>query len=597
VVLQNNAADNLSITADGAFTIGASVVTGTAYAVTVLTQPAGQTCTASNASGAVAAANVTAIAVSCANNPLVFLTSNPQSGSTENARDVPPTLTFDRALNDSTVAGAVSLSVPSGAEPGSATSSGAIVTITPTRKLLPMALYTMSVSTDLRGSNGELLASAVSADFATRDGIWQPSTALRAAPLPAGNTDGQASLVSDANGNATAVWPQFNGVRRNLVASRYEPATGWSTPELIEAENLGDAEGPQLAVDAAGNVTAVWRQFDGTRYNAWANRFTVTGATGSWGTPTPIESAAQTVSSVKVAANAGGSVTAVFGQTDGVRVNLWATRLSGGAWGPPAIVETNNTSDVTDFSVAADAQSNVIAVWLQNDGTRDNVWSNSATSGVWGTAELRETSDVGTAYPPKVAMDTTGTIVVAWSQDNGVNRETIANRYVSGSGWSGTRVLDPTGASTRQLALGFARDGRAFAIWMCDHTGARLCLSNFGMGGNAWSPLQSSSVLPTPSTNGGLRMTVDATGHVMATWTDQASHLNGGNPVYTPRPVAMRYLLSLGGWGAPEFLDVQESQSGAFGSDTRLQSVVEASGSVLVVWPTLDGRMMTKRFE
>jgi hypothetical protein len=280
-----------------------------------------------------------------------------------------------------------------------------------------------------------------------------------------------------------------------------------------------------------------------------------------------------------------------------VRINLWATRFSGGAWGTPELIETNNASDVTDFSVAADAQSNVIAVWLQNDGTRDNVWSNGASAGVWGTAELRETSNAGTAYPPKVAMDTTGTIVVAWAQDNGANREMIANRYVTGSGWSGTRVLDPTGTSTRQSALGFDRNGRAFAIWMCEHTGARVCLSTFGMGGVAWSPLQSSAVLPTPSTNGGLRMTVDATGHVMATWTNQDSYLNGANVVYTPRPVAMRYLLSLGGWGAPEFLDAEESQSGAFGTDNRLQSVVEASGSVLVVWPTLDGAMMTKRFE
>jgi hypothetical protein len=195
-------------------------------------------------------------------------------------------------------------------------------------------------------------------------------------------------------------------------------------------------------------------------------------------------------------------------------------------------------------------------------------------------------------------MDTAGTIVVAWSQENGANRETIANRYVSGTGWGGTRVLDPTGASLRQLALGFDRSGRAFAIWMCEHTGARVCLSTFGMGGNAWSPVQSSAVLLNPSTSGGLRMTVDASGHVMATWTNQDSHLNGPTPVYTPTPFAMRYLLGLGGWGMPEALDVEELQNNmSAGPDSRLQSVVEASGSILVVWPTLTGTMMTKRFE
>jgi hypothetical protein len=28
-----------------------------------------------------------------------------------------------------------------------------------------------------------------------------------------------------------------------------------------------------VAADAAGNAVAVWRQYDGTRYNIWANRF------------------------------------------------------------------------------------------------------------------------------------------------------------------------------------------------------------------------------------------------------------------------------------------------------------------------------------
>ena len=69
VVLQDNAGDNLSRAANGAFTFATYVAPGGAYAVTVLTQPAGQTCAVTGGgSGTIAAANVTNVAVTCTNN-------------------------------------------------------------------------------------------------------------------------------------------------------------------------------------------------------------------------------------------------------------------------------------------------------------------------------------------------------------------------------------------------------------------------------------------------------------------------------------------------------------------------------------------------
>ena len=67
VVLQDNGADDLTVSANGSFTFATAIVPGGAYAVTILTQPAGQTCTVSNASGIVSAANITNLSVSCGN--------------------------------------------------------------------------------------------------------------------------------------------------------------------------------------------------------------------------------------------------------------------------------------------------------------------------------------------------------------------------------------------------------------------------------------------------------------------------------------------------------------------------------------------------
>ena len=59
VVLQDNGADNLTVTANGPFTFATGLASGAAYAVTVKTQPAGQTCTVANGSGTMGSANVT----------------------------------------------------------------------------------------------------------------------------------------------------------------------------------------------------------------------------------------------------------------------------------------------------------------------------------------------------------------------------------------------------------------------------------------------------------------------------------------------------------------------------------------------------------
>jgi 6-phosphogluconolactonase (cycloisomerase 2 family) len=67
VVLQDNGGDNLTVTQNGAFTFATALASGTAYAVTVLTQPSSptQTCTVASGTGTTSTTNVTSVAVTC----------------------------------------------------------------------------------------------------------------------------------------------------------------------------------------------------------------------------------------------------------------------------------------------------------------------------------------------------------------------------------------------------------------------------------------------------------------------------------------------------------------------------------------------------
>ena len=71
VVLQDNGGDNLTVTANGSFAFPTQLASGAAYAVTVKTQPSGQTCTVGSGTGTVGSANVTNVAVACTANPPV----------------------------------------------------------------------------------------------------------------------------------------------------------------------------------------------------------------------------------------------------------------------------------------------------------------------------------------------------------------------------------------------------------------------------------------------------------------------------------------------------------------------------------------------
>jgi N-acetylneuraminic acid mutarotase len=65
LVLQNNGGDNLPVDSNGAFTFAIQIASGSEYAVTVLTQPTGESCVVTAGSGAMPANNVSAVRVSC----------------------------------------------------------------------------------------------------------------------------------------------------------------------------------------------------------------------------------------------------------------------------------------------------------------------------------------------------------------------------------------------------------------------------------------------------------------------------------------------------------------------------------------------------
>ena len=89
LVLQDNTTDDLTVTADGDFVFSTPLPSGALYSATVAVPPPGQSCTVSDGTGTVAAADVTSISVTCMDSAVDFTVSvladppvTPTGGST-----------------------------------------------------------------------------------------------------------------------------------------------------------------------------------------------------------------------------------------------------------------------------------------------------------------------------------------------------------------------------------------------------------------------------------------------------------------------------------------------------------------------------------
>jgi hypothetical protein len=84
-------------------------------------------------------------------------------------------------------------------------------------------------------------------------------------------------IAMNAVGNGVAIWLHVVDARVDLLASRYRDAVGWSVPQPIELDEVGDASWPALAMSPGGRAVAVWRQWDGAHWSIMANALSAGG--------------------------------------------------------------------------------------------------------------------------------------------------------------------------------------------------------------------------------------------------------------------------------------------------------------------------------
>jgi hypothetical protein len=245
-------------------------------------------------------------------------------------------------------------------------------------------------------------------------------------------------VARDALGNELAVWEQFDGTRYNIWANRKAAGSGWGVAQLIETDNAGDAFNPRVAMDSQGNAVAVWQQSDGLHTHIGANRYIV--GTG-WSTATWIDSPdASDSHTPQVSFDTQGNAVAVW-QQQGKRTSIHANRMVVGiGWGSATQIE-NGSGHASAPQIANDTSGQVLVVWHLQGSQYTTVVANRYLAGAgWGTATQIAPAKVN-AYNPQISLDNHGDLVAQWQQPQGALNYNGSNRYVAGVGWGAATTV------------------------------------------------------------------------------------------------------------------------------------------------------------
>jgi hypothetical protein len=457
----------------------------------------------------------------------------PVDGATDVARTTTVTATFDEDIFATTVNSASFTLVGNSAASGVVSFNGSnIASLTPDSNLALMTTYTATLTTGITDLVGNALASDYSWSFTTADGSWGTAALLESLDADAYS----AQIGVDGSGNAIAVWTQSDGSVNNTYANRYVAGSGWEGAVAIDSET-GDTYSAQIAVDSSGNAMAVWRQDDGSADNVYANRYV---AGSGWEGAVAIESDAGDVYVPQIAVDDSGNAMAVWRQSDGTNYNVYANRYEAGSGWEGAVAIESDTGNVYEPRIAVDGSGNAMAVWRQSDGTNYNVYANRYEAGSgWEGAVVIE-SDTGNVYDPQIAVDDSGDAMALWLQYDGSVNNVYANRYEAGSGWEGAMAIESDTGTVSEPQIAVGGSGDAMAVWLQYDGSDHSTYANHYEAGSGWE-----GAVAIESDTGDAnyaQIVVDGSGNAMAVWQQ---HDGSVDNLY-----ANRYLAGSGWEGA-----------------------------------------------
>jgi hypothetical protein len=506
----------------------------------------------------------------------------PADGATQVALDAQVTALFDKAIDPATV-GTATLGVsPLGhgmaPQPTLALQGTSTVRMTLPLPLALATAYAVEIREGLRASDGAAYGTRTTARFTTVDGEWRASNQ----PMPVVQSTEEAAepqVGVDGRGGGYALFLRDAAATRRLVVNPFDGGLaqpGWRNHPGIELGVLGSASASpsfRLAVAATGRTIVAWTRDAGPN-NTAQELWTLIGDTqdpANWSVPVRISQQAGSVSNVQLQMDAAGHAYLVWQQpdtTNGNRQTVLAARYDAtyNTWTGPARV-TGAASAQLSPALAMNASGSAVVAWSEDGSIRvaRHVGSNE-----WSDAVTAYTPAAGaSANEPKVAMNDAGEAVIAFSLYTIATQhaDVLAARMRADGSLTAAGPVAPAIAASRDnhnVAIG--GNGRAVVTWVQQDSFEDLHSAAMARDGTAWVRAQPvSGIVKAPV------LASDASGNVFALWSQRV----GAQP---RRIMSARLPRDSDLWSEPVMLALT-------GNDANLpQIAVDRLGRALAVW-------------
>lgn len=350
-----------------------------------------------------------------------------------------------------------------------------------------------------------LLASALAAAA-----TWIPPVDL-GTPSEFSPWEPRPEIAMSGGGGGVAIWPQLEGLGSLEAASMSLMGT-WGSPVELAANEWGQREKPQLAMNEAGEAVAVWEQFEQATVVA-----KVRTPLGEWGPPESLSPEGSLFTEPDVAVGPAGEAVAVwceaprFGSNREYRIES-SFRPAGGHW-EPAVTLSDPEHASYNPQVAIAPAGQIVAAW---DGYLDEphntVQVSEGQGGLW-SAPKAVSGSRNSAFP-KVEVSNAGAAVV-WQGEGGWIE---AASRAAGGAWGSPVEL--SGPESFEPEIGADSDGTAVAIWSSFYgkEGDYVESSTLSVGANWSEPTAISGRVGLPEPDGA-RLAVAPNGQTLAAWS------------------------------------------------------------------------------
>ena len=292
------------------------------------------------------------------------------------------------------------------------------------------------------------------------------ATATQVSTSAAYSAAGLSLSTSINGGNAVVAWLQqdVSGYDTIVEASRWN-GSSWGAAEQLS--HLTDAAGDlsaSVAVDAQGNVSTLWSQWNymGPGVQLYLDRYT---ASSPWSGGTLFstgDSGTQTIPTV--AYDAYGNGLALW--NSGAQLLARHYDKASNTWGPEMVVATGSTQQAT---LSVDQSGDAIAAWVQSNGTLSALYVSHYNSNThtWDAPKQLQTGTASVANYPIAAKLYAGQGAVSWVQGNHAYLSTSTDGLVQT--WSAPVQMDngngSGGTTPTNLSVGIDGSGQPWLVW------------------------------------------------------------------------------------------------------------------------------------